>query len=82
MDADDGQVGLGVVADEVGGELAAVGERDLDAVGVVDDVAVGEDVAARREDEPRAAAAPLAPPRPVCDAAMWTTDGLTRSARR
>ena len=82
VDADHGQVGLGVVADQVGLVLAAVGQRDLEPLGPVDDVAVGQDVSARGEDESRAAP----PVRPVAGrdranrASMWTTDGPTRSA--
>src|SRR5262249_47285533 len=45
-----------IVADEVAGRGAPVGEGDLEAVRALDDVAVGEDVAVGREDEARAAA--------------------------
>ena len=44
----------GVGADEVGVELAAIGQLDLDVAGAVDDVVVGDDIAARMDDEPAA----------------------------
>ena len=55
-DADDGDVAVAVLADEVCRALAAVGERDVDRRGAVDDVAVGEDEAVVGEDEAGAAA--------------------------
>ena len=55
-DADDGDVGVAVLADEVGRALAAVGQRHVDSRGAVHDVAVGQDEAVGREHEPRAAA--------------------------
>jgi len=51
VDADYGEVGGGIVADGVRGETAAIGERDFDSRGVVDDVAVGENQAVGGEDE-------------------------------
>src|SRR5262249_44753513 len=62
VDADHGQVGVGVVADPLGGVLAAVGEGNLDLNGMVDDMAVGEDKAVGGEDEAGAVAVGLAPP--------------------
>jgi len=56
VEADYGEVGGGVVPDEVCGAVAAVGERDFDSRGVVDDVAVGQDEAVGGEDESGAAA--------------------------
>ena len=53
---DDGQVGRRVVADQPRRQRAAIGERHFQALHVVDDVAVGEDVAVRRDDDARAAA--------------------------
>ena len=55
MNADHSQVGLGIVADLGSLVRAAVGQRDLKVLRAMDDVAVGQDVAARREDKPRAA---------------------------
>ncbi len=57
VDLDDGDVGLGVDADDVGGTavlgvaVGIGGELDVDLVGLVDDVVVGDDVAARIDDE-------------------------------
>ena len=51
VDADDGEVAGGVVADGAGREAASVGEGDLDAAGVVNDVAVGEDEAVGGKDK-------------------------------
>src|SRR5262249_53163658 len=51
VDADDGQVGLGVDLDLLGREPAAVGQHDLDLVGAVDDVVVGQDDALGVDDE-------------------------------
>ena len=44
-DLEDGQVGVGVGADHLAARLAAVVEDDLDIVGALDHVVVGEDVA-------------------------------------
>lgn len=60
IDPDDGEIGGGIVAHCVGGHAAAVGERDLDAGGVVDDVAVGEDEAVGSKDETGAASTAFA----------------------
>ena len=49
-------VGIGVGADRAGARAAAVAERDLDVVGAVDDVVVGEQVALGRDDHARAEA--------------------------
>ena len=70
IDLQHGDVGLGVGADQFGLELGAVGEIDLDLVGVGDDVVVGDDDAllgiddeARAERLHLAVAAILALPR-------------------
>ncbi len=55
-DFDDGQVGVGVVADNSRGVLRRVGKGHADAIGAVDDVGIGEDEAVRREDETAAGA--------------------------
>jgi hypothetical protein len=60
VETDYGEVGGGVVADEVGGAVAAVGKRDFDSRGIVDYVAVGEDQAVGGEDESGAAAVAVA----------------------
>ena len=54
VDAHDGDVRLRVGADDLAGELALVGELDLDRVGPLDDVVVREDDAALVDDEARA----------------------------
>ena len=55
-DADDGDVAVAVLADEVGRALAAVGQRHVDSRRAIHDVAVGQDESVGREHEPRAAA--------------------------
>jgi len=57
VDLEEGEVVVAVDVDDGGFVLAAVGEGDLDGLGVVDDVIVGEDVALLVEDE--AASLPL-----------------------
>ena len=51
MDSQDGEIGLGIVADHFRGEPATVGGGDADRAAAVHDVAVGEDEAVGREDE-------------------------------
>ena len=57
VDLDDGDVGVCVDADDRGGTavigcvVGIGGELDVDLVGLVDDVVVGDDVAARIDDE-------------------------------
>ena len=60
--ADDGEIGVGVFADQRGFHGAAVGEGngEFAVAGVVDDVAVGEDEAIVGEKKAGAAAAVLA----------------------
>ena len=57
IDAEDGEVGVGVVADDFGAGFAEVGGLDADFVGAVDDVAVGHDEAVGGDEEAGAAAA-------------------------
>ena len=45
LDLEDGEVGLGVGADQPGRHVVAGAEPDQDLVGVLDDVVVGDDVA-------------------------------------
>ena len=54
VDLDDGDVGLGVGADDRGDRLGAVVERHGDLLRAFDDVVVRQDVAAVVVDEPRA----------------------------
>jgi hypothetical protein len=66
VDFDDGDVGLGVYADDVRRTAVLVlvvgigGELDVDLVGLIDDVVVGDDVATRIDDEARAEGLALA----------------------
>ena len=80
-DTDHGDVGVAVLADEIGGALTAVGERDVDRGRAVNDVAVREDEPVAREDKPGAAARLGARPLAVPGALtlMLTTAGATRS---
>ena len=41
------EIGVGIVADEIGGEFAAIGEKDAEFFGAVNDVAVGEQITVR-----------------------------------
>ena len=59
FDLDQRQVGLGVAADDLGVELPFVGQPDLDLVGVLDHVVVGDDEPVRVDDEARPQAALL-----------------------
>ncbi len=61
VDADDGQVGIRVFPNKLGGEPPAVRQGGLDLAGAMDDVAVGEDEAVGGEDESRPAAAGVGP---------------------
>ncbi len=45
LDLDDGDIGLGVGADDLAFELAVVREGHLELVGAFDDVVVGQDIA-------------------------------------
>ena len=56
VDLDHGDVGLRVAANDLGGELAAVLQRDFHLVGVIHHVVVGEDVAVLGDDDARAEA--------------------------
>ena len=51
LDAQHREIGARVLEDEVRIELALVGERDLDLVGVLDDVIVGDDEAGGVDDD-------------------------------
>ena len=59
LDLDQRQVHALVLPDEPALEAAAVGQLDLDALGVGDDVLVGDEVAVLADEEARARAAPL-----------------------
>src|SRR5207237_1446526 len=56
VDLDDGDVGVGIRPDDLGGELALVVQLHGDLVGAGADVVVREDIAVARDDEPRAGA--------------------------
>jgi len=58
VDTQDGEVGAGVIADDEGARLAAVGRLRDDLVRTVNDVAVGHDESVRRDEEARAGASP------------------------
>ncbi len=79
IEADDGKVGGGVIADEVRGAVAAVGERDFDSRGFVNYVAVGEDEAVGGKDESGAAALPFAG---LAGAALACLDDIDFDHRR
>src|SRR5688500_12031643 len=57
LDAEDGEVGGGIGADDFDLEAAAVGRDGFELAGVLDDVVVGEDVAVRGQEEAGAGAA-------------------------
>ena len=59
-------------------ERAAVGQLDLDVVGAVDDVVVGEDVAVRLDDDARAEAAFAALAAAACAAAELVAEELAK----
>ena len=75
--AEDGEVGVGVVADQRGGQLAAVGEEDAQLLRTVDHMAVGEQVAVGRNEEAGAGAA-----RSVVAANLDMDDGRMRGGDR
>ena len=56
VNLDHGDVGLGVAANDLGGELAAVLQGDFHVLGAVHDVVIGEDVAVFGDDDARAEA--------------------------
>ena len=51
VEAQDGEIGIGIVADQIRREAAPVGERGLDLGCAIDDVAVGQDIGIGREDD-------------------------------
>ena len=57
LDLEHGEVGLRVAAEHLGGQLAAVAQRDGDLLGVLDHVVVGEHDAVGADDEAGAGAA-------------------------
>jgi hypothetical protein len=54
LELEDGEVRLGIGTDDLRLVIGAVVERDGDGVGALDDVRVGEDAAAGRDDDARA----------------------------
>ena len=84
VDAQDREVGVGVVADEARGPAAAVGQRDPDGGRSLHDVAVRQQEAVRRQGEAGAAALAAAAPgadRHVDDARGRALDGLHHRLR-
>ena len=61
VDAQDGEVRVRIIADQGRGEHPSVRQGDFDFVGRVDDVAVRENEAIRRDDKTRSAAARVRP---------------------
>ena len=57
VDADDGEIGIGVAADQVGAHRPAVRQRHRETIAALDHVAVREDEAVGREHHAGAAAA-------------------------
>ncbi len=55
-DAQHGDIRLRVVADDLAGSIAPVGQRHLNTLGAVHHMAIGEDVAVGGEDDARASA--------------------------
>ena len=51
LEAKHGEIGARVLQDEVGVELPLVGERDIDLVGILDEVIVGDDEAGGIDDD-------------------------------
>ena len=58
VDAQDRQVGVGIIADDVGARFAAIRRLRPHLVGPVDDVAVGHHESVGRNEKARAASAP------------------------
>jgi hypothetical protein len=52
-DLQDGEVGLGIAANQAGVEVAAVAEGDLDLVGAFDNMEVRENIAVRADNDSR-----------------------------
>jgi hypothetical protein len=74
-----GEIGVGIVADQIGAGLPAIVEGGLDPAGVLHDVAVGEREAIGGEHDPRAGRRLARPP--LCPAACrCSTAGHTASA--
>src|SRR5439155_7028994 len=69
----DGEVGLGIVANHIASKRTAIGQHDSDPIRVIDNVAVGEDQAVRRKNEPRSTSAILAPTTARCRGARTTS---------
>jgi cardiolipin synthase A/B len=63
VDLEQGNVGLGIAADETGVPLAQLGKADRDLVGLANHVVVGDDIAIGGDHEPGAEAAAFPPRR-------------------
>ncbi len=57
LDLDQRHVGTAIGADQLAAQFALVGQRDVDFIGLVDDMMIGEDVAVGGNDETRTDAA-------------------------
>jgi hypothetical protein len=78
VQAQDGEVGVGIVADRIRREAAPVGKGRLDLAGAADDVAVGQHIGVRGEDDAGPGSA-----RAVLDAAdLQVQDGRTDAVDR
>ena len=80
--SDNGEVGVRILADELGRQLPPVGERHVNRFCLVNDVAVGENQAVRRDDKARALAARARGDRSPRPSSIVTTDGPTCSTAR
>ena len=81
IDVQDGKIGVRILADELCRIASPIGKRHANQIGAMDDVAVGQDEAIGRKDEPRPAPAHLPTARRwpgggVCLTSMLTTAGL------
>src|SRR5439155_24280869 len=59
VDAEDGEVGVRILANQLSVGPAAIAEDHFDSVGAVNDVAVGQNKSVRADDEARTASARL-----------------------
>ena len=46
-----GEIGQRINADDLGGKDASIGQRDLDFIGAIDDMIIGDHQAGRLDDE-------------------------------
>ena len=83
VDTDDGEIAIGVVADQRRGVFPAVGKDDIHRERAMDDVAVCKNESIRGYDEARSRCQPTSPeplPFPArCRTSIFTTQALTFS---